>query len=295
MSVLDLFGHEPTGIGAVRCEDANNDPRAQLATDDPRRFEQIADLWKDIRDGLIEQRQAATTKQQKEALQEEIDGVSYGLNQLWAATADLAAAKEWKEERERNNPDRAAGDFPIPDPEGPTTARTVGSVESACAQVSEFVGECNRDGWTSPQCQELLDKMNKCLDPKVADPVPGEPGECSIPAITPDQVQDVLLAICTSKKKYGPDDNPCEFKLVPGVSREFGYRPRNGLDPCSDPRVRVTDEACLPTFTLVEFDKIDLDAIASWGLSKLGGPVFIFPTDEPRDDTSPAPKPPPFE
>ena len=100
------------------------------------------------------------------------------------------------------------------------------------------------------------------------------------------------MALCSSKKRYGPDDNPCDAKFVQGTARTY-WTDSKKIDECHDPLI-LRSEACTADVTVVEFGVPDLEEIRKTGLDKLGGPIFIFPTGTPRDAGGPVPKPPPF-
>jgi hypothetical protein len=102
----------------------------------------------------------------------------------------------------------------------------------------------------------------------------------------------VILALCSSKKRFGPDNNPCDPQLVTGTARTYWSDPRK-VDECKDPLI-LRSEACTADVTIVEFGVPDLEKIRAFGLDKLGGPIFIFPTGTPRDAEGPTPKTPPF-
>jgi len=65
--------------------------------------------------------------------------------------------------------------------------------------------------------------MNKCLDPKVADPANPEEKTCRVPAVDSGKVQDVMMVLCSSRKRYGSDDNPCDPRLKKGKAFNTSY------------------------------------------------------------------------
>jgi len=183
-------------------------------------------------------------------------------------------------DREKHPAPRPAGDFPTPDPEGPTVARPTPDAQTMCELVGEAVGECNRDGWGNPYCQELKRKLDGCADPKVTDPEPGA-DTCFTPTIDPEKVQEVILLLCTAKKKPVPGEDPCKPMQFVGEARTHGIGPDNP-EGCNDPRVRTTGETCLPTFTLIQFDEPDAQTLLKKMFKKLGGPIFVVPVDAPH-------------
>ncbi len=210
-----------------------------------------------------------------------------GLTDEEKAELEFWADEMWGPDSEPSEP----GDY-VPPGGNTGVARPTRESESLCQQVSEFVGECNRDGWNNPQCKAFLDKLNGCLDPEVADPA--EPGteSCKVPPVDPEKAREVAMLHCWGRRKPVPGEDPCT-NTIHGMAFDYFIRTGGKLDPCNDPHVRETGEDCYPTFTLVKFEEVDLRELAKWGLDKLGGPVFVIPIGPPDDDgTTPLPKRP---
>jgi len=297
-------GHNATGLSMVGCPSSGADPtRAEGLTEPDRRTQFFNDrqlnmwwlqieLWKHMRQAAVNEALGARTKDEKEAAWGVVNTINNEINRQVAEMGPWLEAARWKQAKDKE-PAPPAGDFPPPDPET-APARGVQGYESPCTQTLLFIGECNRDGWRSPNCKTLLDRMNKCLDRTVADPANPEDTTCGVPAVDAQKVQDVVMLLCSSKKRFGPDDNPCDtHRLVQGTARIY-WRDRGKVDECNDPRI-LRSEPCAADITVVEFGAPDLEKIQKFGADKLGGPILIFPIGTPRDTTDPTPKPPPFK
>ncbi|MCI0451594.1 MAG: hypothetical protein L0Z51_04270 [Candidatus Latescibacteria bacterium] len=198
--------------------------------------------------------------------------------------------RDWDLEGWKPSPPSPPGDWVPPD-DDTAVARPATEGQSLCQRVSEFIGECNRDGWQSPDCKVFLDKLNGCLDRTVADPAdPAEP--CSIEPVDPEKAEEVFLLHCWGLRNPVPGEDPCT-RTISGLAMEYKIRTGGGgLDPCDDPYVRHTGEDCYPTFTLVKFGEVDINELQKWGLEKLGGPVFIIPKPAPDPSDDPVPPAP---
>lgn len=187
------------------------------------------------------------------------------------------------------------GDFPPPDPGGGGVAGTRNEDVSDCERANEFIGECNRDGWRTPQCRDFLSRIKGCADPTLVRTNPDEPSPCGMPAVSPADVKDILLVRCSDRKRYGPDDNPCDARRI--VGKQYTYLinpPDNPMQPCGNPYVLTNgEEPCAPAFTLSVFGEVDIQKIAKEGLDKFGGPIFFVPV--PQGTPLPGPKPPPTQ
>jgi hypothetical protein len=97
-----------------------------------------------------------------------------------------------------------------------------------------------------------------------------------------------ILVGCAAKPQ------PFMVPLSGGIVRE------GSLEQCISTQLQqglsVTQagDACLPVVTVAEFNQIDLEALRTWAVDKLGGPIFVIPLGPPHDDSQPTPKPPPF-
>jgi hypothetical protein len=297
-SMFGTGGRKGTGLTIVGCPSSGADPNlaevpAPEVYSKDRQLNllwQQIEVWKNIRDSVAYEYVGATTKDQKEAAWGVAITINNEINRQKEEMRPFLEAKAWKEKKD-TEPPPPAGDFPTPDP-GTAPARDVQGFESPCSQALLFIGECNRDGWRNPDCKALLDRMNKCLDPKVADPANPEERTCGVPAVDSGKVQDVMMVLCSSKKRYGPDDNPCDPRLVKGKARTY-WGGRTKFDQCNGPDI-LRSEACTTDVTVVEFGVPDMEKIRKFGLEKLGGPIFIFPTGTPHGADEPSPKPPPF-
>ena len=302
LEVLDLFGDRP----GVRVSDCYGDWNHNAPIQHSGAYEQAKSfaidyaMAKSLRDQLAADWIAASDPDIKRNLmqaQKKMSDIAFEAGEQFLEIEPYLTPeerselrrfmREWDVEGWRPQSPSATGDWNPPD-DDTAVARPVTEGQSLCQQISEFVGECNRDGWTNPDCKAFLDKMNGCLDGTVADPAdPAEP--CSIPPVDAETAKEVFLLHCWALKKPVPGEDPCS-KNIPGLA--FVYQIRTGaggLDPCNDPHVRHTGEDCYPTFTLVKFDEVDINELQKWGLDKLGGPIFIIPKPAPEPGTDPVP------
>jgi hypothetical protein len=289
-------GRNATGLTMAGCPSSGADPKRAEVPDVYSSDRQLnmmwlqIELWKRMRESAGQEMLGATTQDGQAAAWGVVIAINDEVNRQAERLHPWLEAQAWKDKNTEPSP---VGDFPLPDPDtGTAPARGVQGFESPCTQTLLFVGECNRDGWTSPECRALLDRVNGCLDRTVADPANPDETTCPVPAVDSGKVQDVMMVLCSSKKRYGPDDNPCDGKFVQGIARTY-WTDSKKVDECKDPLI-LRSEACAADVTVVEFGVPDLEEIRNFGLDKLGGPIFIFPTGTPRDAGGPTPKPPPF-
>jgi hypothetical protein len=310
---LDPFDLMDGGTG-VRLSDCygdwnNNAPIEHSANYNEAKHavQQIA-IAKVLRDALVSDWLHETDPQIKKELDDAVDKMSSiaseALAQYESASKTLTADEQaYLQSLHRNDPSpyepkKPAGTSPpgdwVPPDDNTGVARPATEGQSLCQAVSEFVGECNRDGWRTPECETFIDKMKGCLDRTVSDPAdPAEP--CGIPPVDPETAREVVLLHCWAVRRPVPGEDPCT-DTIKGQAFEYFLRTGArgvGLDPCKNPYVRTTGEDCYPTFTLVKFGESNVRDLIRWGLEKFGGPVFIIPVG-PRDP-DPEPKPVPTQ
>jgi hypothetical protein len=208
------------------------------------------------------------------------------LRAIRAAEAEVASAKKerdqalrdwarnvWRifneeEKRKAEQKDSPSSNKPAPSGGGETT-------QSGCEALAAFIAECNSSGWRSPSCQRMLGLMNKCGDPRLTDPVPGEEVSCKYPAIRPEDARRAAVIVCQLRKRPAPGEDPCKPLEIEGTLTRYVLNP--GGPPCGDPRAMPGDDQCLSTISLVRFGYKTLQEILDEGVRKFGGPTFIVP------------------
>lgn len=159
--------------------------------------------------------------------------------------------------------------------------RPTAEAESSCQRVSEFIGSCNRVGWSSNECKLFNSKLKKCADPTIALTDGDPPTNCELPAADEKQKKKIALFICSLKTRpAGPDSNPCEKVNIEGDVDIFRYG--KGIAPgCNDPQALTTGEDCIQTLEVSSFGRKEIKdiikEIKEFG-DRVGGPVVIFPT-----------------
>lgn len=291
VDVPDLLGADKVGIGTMNCGMVAIDPRAKGAgtasvADLARIQDQIFQIQMRIRYREWRQQHipGAAKEEDLETKNAEDEDVLWYLHELLREMA----------EADRSEP----GDYPEPTPGDDGYAAVAGEDMSDCERANEFIGECNRDGWRSPDCRAFLSKLSKCADPALIFTDPDAPAPCDMPGVgskAPDSVKDIMLVRCSSKKRYGPDQNPCDPIGIVGTQYTYFLNPTdNPAQPCGNPYTRTTGEdSCTPSFTLTVFGEIDIQNLAREGLKTLGGPIFFVPV--PKGTDVPGPKPRPTE
>jgi hypothetical protein len=178
-------------------------------------------------------------------------------------------------------------------------------VESACAQVAEFVAKCKASRWRTPECKRALDRATSCGDPMITDPIPGmaaqaaerdsEARRCNLPAANPETVKKAWVVHCESRVRPLPGVDPCGPLHVEGTLHHFFLQPlgRGENKACGDPRALTEAGDCIPSITLLEFGERDMEAIIAELQKKAGGPVITVPQPRPPGDPRPGPDPGP--
>jgi hypothetical protein len=141
---------------------------------------------------------------------------------------------------------------------------------AAAAALEEVLRECNRNGWTSPDCRRLAG----CSDGQVVDPVPDGELVCGEPSIDEAALLGAAVDECRQLVDPEPGTDPCA--PVADVSLDDSGGERG--DPCSDPLARPTDEPCFE-FTIERADRVH--KVLATGIDKLGGPLIVLPDNGP--------------
>lgn len=195
-----------------------------------------------------------------------------------AAQKAIAASEEAKEDPNTK---------PVPN----TRVASESPCNDALTAAREILRECHRTNWQASECQKIESKANGCADRTriLADPEHGY--SCS--KLVPDAktLTDAWTAACESRKKFGPDTNPC---VPPSFDEARGTGSGPVQDICKDPNVYINPESndCRATLVIQGFGEVDLQQIAVWGMNKIGGPIIVLP---PRDsDPPPLPGPNPY-
>ncbi len=164
--------------------------------------------------------------------------------------------------------------------------------ENFCARVAGRIAECNDNRWQRADCQRILARMNRCVDPLIAYTGPDSASTCSVQEVDPETVQKVVTLACQMKTKPAPGEDPCSPQKVEGVMYRYWYRLDANGSPqvCTDPRAMVSPEQCTGTFTLVQFGAKDFDQLINEAHEKFGGPIVIIP--QPQNPPGP-PRPGP--
>jgi hypothetical protein len=303
-SAIELLGRHHPGVSQVSCTEGFANPRAEGHSPDyPEAKKAAIDIWTArmyIDAALGDAGLARAAQKQLNEASVKLQELEKKLKEKEKEETSRIANEGPIPDRSRTAPERPTppsegpGDFPTPNPDQPATARTNPDAENVCFQVAEFIGQCNRDGWGSPQCSEFMDRMKGCGDPRVTDPADPD-RECGLPAVDPDKVKEVVMVLCTSRKLFVEGENPCGRVGPAGKALTYQYRPkqREGVIDCNDPRARFTGDSCLPTFTLASFGETDIRELLKEGFEKFGGPVFIIPLPSPEPNPEPGPEPRP--
>lgn len=182
--------------------------------------------------------------------------------------------KLWKEQQEANDAIERR------DAWRPLTVEGLPDAPDACADMRAFVAECNRDGWTSPECADAERRMRGCADPTIARPVPDTTETCPPGEPDPETVETVVALLCSKAIRPAPGEDPCATAAVK-ASVVRGYVHGVSGDPCGDPRAMPGQDQCAPVLTVATFGHASLEEILLTGLEKLGGPVFVIPLTPP--------------
>lgn len=147
---------------------------------------------------------------------------------------------------------------------------------NACLAANQFVGECNRDGWSSTACQMFLDKGQGCADPLIANVDPDQGEMCQLEAVDFEEYKDVYFLVCSLDTLPGPDGTPCVPMTTTGLGHSYRL-PGDPSDPlCSDTRALVDAEDCIHTMDLIEVGPSWQEELKTLG-EKFGGPVVVLP------------------
>ena len=175
-------------------------------------------------------------------------------------------------------------------------SRTVGG-ETPCEQAlqgaREFLYECNRTQWKSAECKQLQAKMNGCPDPTMilVDP---EQGYACGDKIDKEALKNAWVARCEELKRFGPGgDNPCLPPTIDNPGRSI--KGKVGDIVCrGDPRAYIDpgSTSCQTELKLPALGQVDIQKIIVYGLNKLGGPVVVIPSRDPKPP-KPGPGPDP--
>jgi len=188
------------------------------------------------------------------------------------------------------HPDWIAGGDPPATPPG--TTRPVDG-DSPCAQAlqaaRETVSECQRTAWRSFPCQELWAKMHHCPNPELIYVDPDAGYTCG-QAIDPEAVKNAYVERCRQLARPAPGGpDPCEAPSVDALGR-YIHTGRN--NPCTDPQAMTNPDApdCYGTLTIQSFSP-DINAIITFALNKIGGPIIVLPDRNPNPSPKPGPGP----
>ena len=221
-----------------------------------------------------------------------------------ATDAEKAAAKkQWEDARDERNSydpvvserdsdgsdgDDELGDFPAPD-SGGYAHPDPNSDESACAQATRFVMECNAHDWKTYECVALQRKMEGCSDLRITDPLPDAPSSCR-QAADPEEAARITALICQRRTKPVPGEDPCApVRVDAQILRAHMVGPSAGVDatPCGDPRAMPTEGQCATEITFVKIKRVDMREIIAKGRELFGGPVFVIPLPGPPKGPGP--------
>jgi hypothetical protein len=168
--------------------------------------------------------------------------------------------------------------------DGYTRTAQENSCSDALQFAREFLFECNRNEWSSYECERIRAKMFKCPDPAQIYVDPEQGYQCA-PEMDKEALKNAWVAKCEELKRPGPDgNNPCAPPQVGDDARYIIADKMDGL--CNDPYAYIDpySEECAGTLVIQRpFGEPNLQELLVWGLNKLGGPVVVLP---PRGDDS---------
>ncbi len=304
----DIAGPDASGVADVACGSFATDPRrsglvrgrtgdlmgGQAAGGVPNRA-WAGLLWAHW--ALVEQLRAEanalgvqaaqeTDPQKKQQLMEEkkkadaLFRAAYEIVIFWDAFA--RAAQELKEEQAKRTEPPPTGDFPTPAPDRPAPAHPGPEGVSACEKIAAFIAECATNEWKSGGCRKFQDRMNECADPTISYPNPESEQTCGVPKVSSDDVKRVTFVVCSEKIHTVPGEEPCKPLAIEGEALRYWLIGAPGVPACEDPRAMADpDQPCGRTITLVRAPRADLQAMILDAHEKLGGPLYILPTNPP--------------
>ncbi|HEX5540434.1 MAG TPA: hypothetical protein VFX60_02540 [Micromonospora sp.] len=178
------------------------------------------------------------------------------------------------EKRDSFRPLVSSGEKPGEIPAGGANATPSG--EDICAEMMNFVTQCNEINWMAPACQDALNRMRNC-DSLVAYPHPDEGEACQEhDRPDPQMVQAVLALVCSMTVKPAPGEEPCAAAVIDAEVLR-GYVPtKEGGPACGSPLALTTADQCTPTMTVISPQQ-RWQAYVAEALARVGGKGFVIP------------------
>jgi hypothetical protein len=181
--------------------------------------------------------QAKRARKKAQFAEEGHDYIDGHDSDYWHAKADAYKAAAEFLRQEQGEPPPAGEDTERPSDDGMTC-------EELEAEIAAFFAECDRNGWSTYECQKLA---STCGDPALAIVDPEGITCRGIDVIGGEEpLKQALLHACESRVRYGPDGgSPCEG-LEPGMPM------RSLLGPvCGDPLALVLEPCVTVPFSAV--------------------------------------------
>jgi hypothetical protein len=193
---------------------------------------------------------------------------------------------------------------------------TARDAEDFCAGAAELIAECERNDWSTYDCQRLKNATGCGSDPAVTDPTPvseesdAQPAKATCQPTQPSEEEagGVALLACEALVNTGPDGgSPCVLSVLdPAQNTPFGFNLQYCMgqvgtdswicaviDPCSNENAQPGEEAenCFGEATVFSI-RPDAAVVIAVAHAKLGGPIWIPPTPRPSPG-GPEPEPMP--
>jgi hypothetical protein len=188
------------------------------------------------------------------------------------------------------------------------TKQTDPFAENGCAAAAAQLAECERNGWSTPDCSKIKSHLDGCTtgDVEVTDPSPvseedgSAPAEstCGPKALSAEELAAASLTACERLINYGPDGgSPCAPRVggvLDATNEAWCYQHNDrticvmGGDPCGSTEVDPLPdgEHCDGDVTFLELGPTAAEAIAA-AITKLGGPIWTPPSTDPGPGPSP--------
>jgi hypothetical protein len=203
-----------------------------------------------------------------------------------AAKNSRASHKNAEDKRKEADADPNQKEVPVGE-----SSREASECEQALQNAREILFECNRTGWKSADCQQLLARMHDCPDPATiyVDP---ELGYSCGEAIDPEALKAAWIEHCERLKDPGPEGHPCTAPTVDGDAHYvLAGKIAELTNICKNPYAHVDpgESDCVATVEAKPFGTPQIHQLTVWGLNHLGGPIVVLPDTTGQTPPHPGP------